>query len=79
MLHTQRGYWHFTAMYSNTARAHGLHRSRDWVVIHFYDENHQEGQHTVVTENHGPLVGMRVVRGMEAACRDYYVQTQAIR
>ncbi|MGD8909416.1 MAG: helix-hairpin-helix domain-containing protein [Chromatiales bacterium] len=72
VLHTDRAGWHFTALYSNTARAHQLGTTRDWVVIYFYDDHQQEGQHTVVTETHGPLVGQRVVRGMEQACRRYY-------
>jgi DNA polymerase (family 10) len=72
VLHTQRGDWHFTALYSNTARAHELGRTRDWVVIYFYDGDHVEGQHTVVTESRGPLAGSRVVRGREAECRAHY-------
>jgi DNA polymerase (family 10) len=71
ILHTQRGEWHFTALYSNTARAHGLGRTRDWVVIYFYDDHHVEGQHTVVTETRGSLAGRRVVRGREAECRPH--------
>ena len=69
VLHTDRDGWHFTALYSNTARAHELGRTRDWVVIYFYDAEHAEGQHTVVTETRGPLAGRRVVRGREAECR----------
>lgn len=69
ILHTQRGEWHFTALYSNTARAHELGRTRDWVVIYFYDDHHVEGQHTVVTETRGALAGRRVIRGREAECR----------
>jgi len=72
VLHTNRGPWHFTVLYSNTARAHELQRTRDWVVVYFYDDSHQEGQHTVVTETRGPLVGRRVVRGRDAECRRYY-------
>ncbi len=72
LLHTQHGDWHFTAMFSNTARAHELGRTRDWVVIYFYDSHHQEGQHTVVTETRGALIGRRVVRGREAGCREHY-------
>jgi putative hydrolase len=72
ILHTQRADWHFTALYSNTARAHELGRTRDWVVIYFYDDHHREGQHTVVTETRGSLIGRRVVRGLEADCRAYY-------
>jgi hypothetical protein len=66
VLHTRRGEWHFTALFSNTARAHELHRTRDWVVIYYYDGDHREGQCTVVTQARGPLAGRRVVRGREA-------------
>jgi hypothetical protein len=62
-LHTERDGWYFTALFSNTALAHQLHRTHDWVVLYFYDDQHVEGQHTVVTETHGPLAGKRVVRG----------------
>jgi putative hydrolase len=70
ILHTRRDPWHFTALYSNTARAHELGRTRDWVVVYFYDDDHREGQHTIVTETQGPLAGERVVRGREAECRE---------
>lgn len=72
VLHTTRDGWHFTALFSNTAQAHQLDRTRDWVVIYFYDDQHTEGQHTVVTETHGPLAGRRVVRGREVECRGHY-------
>jgi putative hydrolase len=72
VLHTVQDGWHFTALYSNTAQAHQLGRTRDWVVLYFYDDEHAEGQHTVVTEAHGPLAGRRVVRGREAECRAFY-------
>jgi putative hydrolase len=65
ILHTQRGDWHFTALYSNTPRAHELGRTRDWVVIYFHTDSEPEGQATVVTEHFGPLSGLRVVRGRE--------------
>jgi hypothetical protein len=65
VLHARRGEWHFTALYSNTARAHELGRTRDWVVIYFYDRDHVERQRTVVTEHRGRLRGKRVVRGRE--------------
>jgi hypothetical protein len=68
ILHTERGDWHFTALFSNTARAHELGRSRDWVVIYFHQDSGPEGQRTVVTETRGPAVGSRVVRGREAEC-----------
>jgi putative hydrolase len=66
ILHTERDGWHFTALFSNTAKAHELRKTDDWVVIYFYDGDHREGQHTVVTETHGPLAGRRVVRGRES-------------
>ena len=74
VLHSVRDGWHFTALYSNTAQAHQLNRTRDWVVLYFYDDEHTEGQHTVVTETHGPLAGRRVVRGREVQCRAHYAR-----
>jgi len=72
ILHTERGPWHFTALYSNTSRAHRLGRTKDWVVVYFEQDGQGEGQCTVVTEHHGPLSGMRVVRGREEACLQHY-------
>jgi len=72
ILHAVRGAWHFTALFSNTARAHELGRTHDWVVLYYYDGDHREGQCTVVSESRGPLAGRRVVRGREAECRAYY-------
>jgi len=69
ILHTDRQDWHFTALFSNTARAHELHRTDDWLVVYFSGGDHCEGQHTIVTETHGPMKGKRVVRGREAECR----------
>ncbi len=74
LLHMEKEGWYFTAMYSNTARAHQLKRTRDWVVIFYYDYHQQEGQHTLVTETHGPLLGRRIVRGREPECQGYYQQ-----
>jgi hypothetical protein len=72
ILHTERDSWQFTALFSNTARAHELSRTADWVVIYFHTDTQPEGQRTVVTETHGELVGKRVVRGREADCRVHY-------
>ena len=66
VLHTRRGGWHFTALYSNTSRAHELGREHDWVVVYAIDGDHAERQYTVVTETRGALAGRRVVRGREA-------------
>jgi len=72
VLHTARGDWHFTALYSNTARAHELGRVHDWVVLYADDKDHNERQYTVVTPSGGPLAGRRVVRGREAECQAWY-------
>jgi hypothetical protein len=77
VLHTDKSGWHFTALYSNTARAHELDRTHDWVVIFAEDEAHHEHPCTVVTAGRGALVGRRVVRGREAECRQWYAQAMA--
>lgn len=69
VLHARREGWHFTALYSNTALAHRLGRTRDWVVIYFQENHGPEGRCTVVTETHGAMAGRRVVRGREAESR----------
>jgi DNA polymerase (family 10) len=68
ILHTERGNWSFTALYSNTARAHELNKTDDWVVIYF-DQDGKEDQVTVVTGTQGDLKGKRVVRGREQVHR----------
>jgi hypothetical protein len=77
LLHTVRGAWHFTALYSNTARAHQLGRVTDWVVIYFHKDSQAEGQRTVVTETRGEAAGRRIVRGREAECRRHYASMSA--
>lgn len=74
IMHATKQGWHFTALYSNTARAHQLDRVKDWVVIYFYDDRHHEGQHTVVTETRGTATGQRIVRGREKECREFYAE-----
>ncbi len=71
ILNTERGGWKFTALYSNTARAHELDKTDDWVVL-YYERNGEEDQATVVTETKGLLEGKRVVRGRETECQEYY-------
>lgn len=71
ILHTERGRRHYTALYSNTARAHQLGTTRDWVVI-YRDDEHGEGQWTVVTSLYEPLRGRRIVRGREDECAEHY-------
>ncbi len=68
---TDRSGWRFRALYSNTALAHRLGQTRDWVVIYF-DDGVSAGQRTIVTETRGDLRGRRVVRGRERECRAHY-------
>lgn len=70
VLHTSRDERHYTALYSNTARAHELGTTRDWVVI--YRDDQDDGQWTVITSQYGRLRGRRVVRGREAECTALY-------
>jgi DNA polymerase (family 10) len=71
ILHTERQGWYFTALFSNTARAHDLGKTRDWVVV-YYERDGHENQCTVVTEHHGPLIGRRIIRGRERECLAFY-------
>ncbi|HEX7573725.1 MAG TPA: helix-hairpin-helix domain-containing protein [Bacteroidota bacterium] len=67
---TRKG-WKFTVMFSNTATAHKLARTNDWVVV-YYESGKGENQCTVVTEQRGPMKGKRVIRGREAECKKFY-------
>jgi len=71
ILHTQRCDRHYTALFSNTARAHRLGATDDWVILY---QDGESGSHqcTVVTGRHGPLEGQRIVRGREAECQEYF-------
>lgn len=71
--HTEENGWNFTALFSNTARAHELEKTRDWVVVYF-EKDGDENQCTVVTEYKGPLLGKRVIRGRESECLQFYHQ-----
>lgn len=68
VMHARRDDWHLTLMWSNTARAHELGKTRDWLVAYFRKDGQAEGRCTIVTETRGPLAGQRVVRGREAEC-----------
>lgn len=72
ILHTQRETRHYIAMFSNSALAHRLKKTRDWVLLYYDDDHHGEHQCTVVTSHQPPLINKRVVRGRETACADYY-------
>jgi putative hydrolase len=69
ILHTERGGRHYTALFSNTARAHRLGTTRDWVILYAEDER-GESRYTVITARRGPLAGCRVVAGREQECED---------
>jgi len=71
ILHTQRGDRHYTALFSNTARAHRLGTTEDWVIL-YQDGESGSHQSTAITSHHGPLKGRRVVRGREAECQEYF-------
>ncbi|KAA9004982.1 helix-hairpin-helix domain-containing protein [Histidinibacterium aquaticum] len=72
IMHARRGDWHLTVLFSNTARAHELNRTLDWVVIYFHRDGEPEARRTIVTERRGPLRGRRVVRGRESECEAHY-------
>lgn len=72
IMHETRGKWRFTALYSNTAAAHALDKTSDWVVIYYQMDGAPEGQCTVVTETRGACRGRRVVRGREPECEAFY-------
>lgn len=71
VLHTEREARHYTALYSNTARAHEFGTTHDWVVI-YRDDHNDHSRWTVITARYGPLRGKRVVRGREVECADHY-------
>jgi hypothetical protein len=73
ILHHEMDGWIFTALFSNTALAHELRRTDDWVVIYFNRDHGPEHQRTIVSETRGPLQGYRVVRGREGECRVHYL------
>lgn len=69
ILRTRRGARTYTALFSNTARAHQLQRTGDWVVIYYELLDGPGGQQcTAVTETSGDLAGRRVIRGREDEC-----------
>lgn len=71
VLHTQRDKRHYTALFSNTARAHKLGKTHDWVVL-YSDGGSEEHQYTVITSQREPFFGKRIVRGREGECAVYY-------
>jgi Helix-hairpin-helix domain len=76
ILHTRRGTRRYTALFSNTARAHRTGNARDWVVL-YGDNGSGEHRHTVITAGYGPLRGQRVVAGREDEGRAVYARAPA--
>lgn len=76
VLHTTRGDREYTALFSNTARAHQFGRTHDWVVL-YVDGGRGERQFTVITARRGAFRGKRVVRGRELECAQYYARRAA--
>jgi DNA polymerase (family X) len=76
VLHTVRNRRHYTALFSNTARAHELGKTRDWVVL-FCDNGDTEHRFTAITSEFGRLEGQRIVAGREAECEKYYERAGA--
>ena len=76
IMHARRDDWHLTLMWSNTARAHELGKTRDWLVVYFRKDGHPEGRCTIVTETRGKRAGQRVVRGREAECEALLTATE---
>ena len=66
VLHTRRGPRRYTALFSNTARAHRAGKTRDWVVL-YCDDGRGEGRYTAITATFGPQEGQRVIAGHEHA------------
>jgi predicted flap endonuclease-1-like 5' DNA nuclease len=77
ILHTQRGARHYTALFSNSALAHQLKKTQDWVIL-YYDDDHGERQCTVITSHQPPFIGKRIVRGREEDCAAYYQSREVI-
>lgn len=68
VLHTRRGDREYTALFSNSARAHRRGKTHDWVVL-YYDG---DGRSTVITATRGRLLGRRIVVGRIGECEEYH-------
>lgn len=71
ILHTHRGSRNYTAMFTNTAKAHEMGTTHDWVVI-ISDDPGFHGQWTVITSEFGKMKGQRIIRGYENECAEFY-------
>ena len=64
VLHTRRGPRRYTALFSNTARAHRAGKTHDWVVL-YCDDGQGEDRYTAITAMFGAHRGHRVIAGRE--------------
>ena len=71
VLHTKRGPWHLTALWSNTPRAYRHGHCDDRVAVYFHCVDRPEGRRTIVG------AARRVVRGREAECESLDPSTPA--
>lgn len=71
ILHTERGGRCFTALYSNSPRAHQMRKVWDWVTL-YWDGDDGERRATIITARVGPLHDRRVIRGREKECEQHY-------
>lgn len=78
ILQTRRGRRRYTVLFSNTALAHKLGKTHDWVVLYYNLPGVREKQVTVVTGHRGALKGHRIVRGREQECLQYHEENQAL-
>jgi DNA polymerase (family 10) len=72
ILHTVRGKKHYSALFSNTPRAHQLQQTSDGLVI-YYDGKGGVRQCTEFTSTFGPIAGRRIIRGREPECLKHYL------
>ena len=72
VLEVTRGPRRYTVAFSNSPLALRFHRTRDWVVLRYHEEDGGAGHATVVTARLGPMKGRRLVRGREQDCFAYY-------
>jgi hypothetical protein len=63
VLHTIRGPWHLTALWSNTGRAYRQDRHDDPVAVYFHCEGRPEGRRTITGASR------RIVCGREVECQ----------
>ena len=69
--HATRGDRHYTALFSNSARAHRLRKTHDWVLLYCEGPDGDQ-QATVITAEFGALRGRRIIPGREHECAAYY-------